>query len=532
MIGVGTLKRRAKSCLRMLGLRRTPVVPTPAIPPEGLQLTPFVCNVCGTSNCLPKHRLGREDGHCAKCRCYGRLRSMMYAVTVRFSPDEIILADMKPRKDIRGVGCSDWGYVDLLAEKFDYVNTFYDEAPKLDLCNVDWSAWPPGSLDFITCTDVLEHVEPPLDGAFNNIHRLLKPGGALIVTVPCTLEPATREHFPDLHDWKIETTADKQRVLVNRRADGTVRRYDNLCFHGGIGLTLEFRLFSRRGLIDSVEKAGLRVAALHDRSIEPYGFPLGGGNFVLVAEKPGGKTNSTSAPPPVDPHQLLFDCQQEIAARRSAGAPDVHDYAGKYRHDELGYWAHIPRWVYHDFREAAAGRKLRCLDVGCAYGTLLLYAIKSLGCEPYAIDFLPYLDQSLIDDYEVRYQINNIEREDFPWPVRFDVILFTEILEHLNFNALPTLEKLRGLLAPAGRLYLSTPDASQWGKQTKYYPSYRKLPMPSPDARWPVIDDHVWQFSESELKKLLAAAGFQIARFDYSAGCGRRHFNVALEAVT
>ena len=179
-----------------------------------------------------------------KCQCYGRLRSMMYAVTAHFSPDEIILAPMKPRKDIRGVGCSDWGYTDLLAEKFDYVNTFYDREPQLDLCNVDWSRWPPGSVDFITCTDVLEHVEPPIERAFDNMRRLLKPGGVAILTVPTTLEPATREHFPDLHDWRIETEGE-QRVVVNRRRDGTIERFDNLCFHGGEGLTLEFRLFSR-----------------------------------------------------------------------------------------------------------------------------------------------------------------------------------------------------------------------------------------------------------------------------------------------
>lgn len=260
---------------------------------------------------------------------------------------------------------------------------------------------------------------------------------------------------------------------------------------------------------------------------KPRAIPLNGNNFALIDETHDGKENSSST----DPYQILLACQKEITARTTPPEPTGYGYAPKYRDAEFGYWAHIPRWVYCDFHEAAAGgKKLRCLDVGCAYGTLLLHAIKSLGCEPYATDFIRYLDASLVNDYKIHYQINNIEREAFPWQGPFDVIFFTEVLEHLNFNAKPTLRKLRDMLATGGRLYLSTPDASQWGKQTKYYAAYSELPMPSPDSDLPVIDDHVWQFSEGELRRVVAAAGFRIARFDYSSGGGNRHFNLALEA--
>jgi len=68
----------------------------------------------------------------------------MYAVTAHFSPTEMILAHYGARKDIRGLGCSDWGYSDLLANKFDYINTFYDHKPQLNLCDVDWERWAAG----------------------------------------------------------------------------------------------------------------------------------------------------------------------------------------------------------------------------------------------------------------------------------------------------------------------------------------------------------------------------------------------------
>jgi SAM-dependent methyltransferase len=281
MAGMMTLKTSARACARRVWY-------SCGLPPPPNRRNPmqtFVCNVCGTPNTLPRERLTREDGHCSACQCYGRLRSIVYAVMKQFSPGEPILARMEPRKDIRGIGCSDWGYTDYFAEKFDYTNTFYDEAPQLDLCQVDWSRWPRNSFDFITSTDVLEHVAPPVETAFQNMYDLLKPGGVTILTVPMNLDRATREHFPNLHDWRIETT-ESGHVLVNQRTDGAVERFDQLCFHGGKGLTLEFRFFSRRGLIRTINRAGFRIATIYEKTIGPYAIPLIRNNIVVVAEKP------------------------------------------------------------------------------------------------------------------------------------------------------------------------------------------------------------------------------------------------------
>ena len=242
--------------------------------------------------------------------------------------------------------------------------------------------------------------------------------------------------------------------------------------------------------------------------------------------------NDNAALTSVNPYHVMSDCQDEITARRETPGPDISNYGARYRPVELGYWQHIPQWIYEDFgRRSAPERQLQCLDVGCAYGTLLLFAVKLLGCKPYAIDFVNFIDPSLVKDYGIQYSINNIEREPFPWDICFEIILFTEVLEHLNYNAVSTLKKLRNLLAPGGRLYLSTPDASQWGRQTKYYSRYPDVPMFSADSQHSVIDDHVWQFNEIELKQVVSDAGFRIVRHDYSPGTGMRHFNVTLAAA-
>ena len=43
--------------------------------------------------------------------------------------------------------------------------------------------FPPGSFDTVVCTEVLEHVPHPAR-ALAEIHRVLKPGGFLVLTVP------------------------------------------------------------------------------------------------------------------------------------------------------------------------------------------------------------------------------------------------------------------------------------------------------------------------------------------------------------
>jgi len=216
----------------------------------------------------------------------------------------------------------------------------------------------------------------------------------------------------------------------------------------------------------------------------------------------------------------IVKCQAEIAA-----FDPYPYYLRKYRSVESYTWLHIPKWMCEDSEKHKIER---CLDIGFAYGTLSLFSKKVFGCQNYCIDCVDkYLNQALVQKYGFVFSRNNIELDPFPWEVTFDVIIFTEVLEHFNFSCVPTLRKIRTLLAEDGRLYLSTPDASQWGKITKYYSSLDE--MPKPQKGLPIIDDHVYQFDKEELFGVLEASGFTVDRFDYSPGVAYRHFNLALK---
>ena len=153
-----------------------------------------------------------------------------------------------------GIGLSDWpGYAKPLERLMRYQNTYYTREPRLDITNP-----PPhleGHADFVIASDVFEHVTPPVDKAFAGACRLLKPGGAVVFSVPYGLAGDTIEHFPNLHDLSIHGKgADLH--LVNRTAQGTFEMFRGLCFHGGEDATLEMRVFSLPSLEAHCRAAG------------------------------------------------------------------------------------------------------------------------------------------------------------------------------------------------------------------------------------------------------------------------------------
>jgi SAM-dependent methyltransferase len=178
--------------------------------------------------------------------------------------------EFRAEKSIAGLGMSDWdGYARLLAQKFSYTNTYYHAEPRLDITRIDESM--AGKYRFVISSDVFEHIPPRgLDDAFRNARRLLQPGGFFLLTVPFLHQPDTREHFPRLHDYRIEEI-EGRRVLVNRTIDGEEERFDDLVFHGGEGMTLEMRMFAAKDLKRRLLAAGFRSVEFHGENEAPCG---------------------------------------------------------------------------------------------------------------------------------------------------------------------------------------------------------------------------------------------------------------------
>ncbi|NUS39884.1 MAG: methyltransferase domain-containing protein [Lysobacter sp.] len=286
--------RRVRHALqrRLAGLRAACTRPRAAVP-EG-QFA-FRCNICGAHGHAAAALLrDREAPTCSVCRSNQRFRALMAALQARLLGEVGPLRLQRPRKELTGLGMSDAGlYADWLEAKFDYTNTFFHAEPFLDIQRPDPRY--EGRCDFLVTSDVLEHVLPPIASAFANLHALLKPGGVLAMTVPYGLQAGTREHFPELHAFRIQGEG-ARRHLVNRTRDGREQVFHDLLFHGGDGATLEMRVFALADLVDLLRGAGFIDIRVHDAALAEWGiFPDGPCSHPITAIAGAVKPASTAA---------------------------------------------------------------------------------------------------------------------------------------------------------------------------------------------------------------------------------------------
>lgn len=282
----------------------------------------FTCNLCGTSNTV--EAVPWEPSTCTGCGSNVRMRALIYMLAEELFGEALPLPEFPQYENIKGFGMSDaLCYATPLAEKVNYSNTFYDRQPYLDITESHPDQY--GTYDFILSSDVFEHVAPPVERAFDEAFRLLKPNGFLCVTVPSShLAEETVEHYPDVYQYSVIELAGEH-VLINRKKDRTLEIHGNLQFHGGIGATLEMRLFSQKDLERKFRAAGFSEVALQMEPVERFGIGFEGPwSRPFVARKQPFPKLSVSARPPKRETVSLAGRQTEPAG--DAAAQVTHLY--------------------------------------------------------------------------------------------------------------------------------------------------------------------------------------------------------------
>ena len=93
------------------------------------------------------------------------------------------LGEIHPDWSRVGIGISD--DVELssrLSSKFFYSNTFFDAFPYLDIRKVPNIAYK--AFEFVSISDVLEHIDVDIKKAIRGVSKLLKPDGFAVLSVP------------------------------------------------------------------------------------------------------------------------------------------------------------------------------------------------------------------------------------------------------------------------------------------------------------------------------------------------------------
>lgn len=232
----------------------------------------FICPVCEKLSYGSKASGLREGYNCRICGATGRERSV--ALAVKECANEL-KRDLK--SEIMVVGVSDGGVTEkFLKSKYgvNYTNYHFHQQPHLDIKN------PPLTLEksaeIVVCSEVLEHVSAPVHMAFEGLFKILKPGGYLVMSVPHTDDSGVHlEHFPEMSSFEVDMS---EAVPVLRGTDlkGEYFESRNLVFHGGIGETLEHRVFSESSLISFLYAAGFSKVSwsqnsrIHGVQFEPW----------------------------------------------------------------------------------------------------------------------------------------------------------------------------------------------------------------------------------------------------------------------
>lgn len=178
------------------------------------------------------------------------LATLMIGLKIQPCPLSEVAADWSRR----GIGLSDMPPVaPALHSRWDYTNTYLHRFPRVDITT------PPddlvGELEFVICSDVLEHVPPPVELALERLLSCLRPGGFAVVTVP-TRVVQTAEHYPGLREHEVRQDAEEEPSVAWRDAAGEWHVDHSPDVHGGPGQTLAFRDWAATDLLARLRNAG------------------------------------------------------------------------------------------------------------------------------------------------------------------------------------------------------------------------------------------------------------------------------------
>lgn len=174
----------------------------------------------------------------------------------------------------------------------------------------------------------------------------------------------------------------------------------------------------------------------------------------------------------------------------------------------------------------------RALDIGSHYlhQSVLL---SELGFEVTGVDVELFTSAAFVKERAATFNIRNatvnaLEAGDFlaGQDGQFDLIVFTEILEHITFNPIRFWRRVHELMSPAALIYVSTPNALRpvaWCRQLMHLLAFRGIGLSLDEIMGNVTYGHHWkEYSASEIRRYFAmlSSDFIVTTDWYSSDLG------------
>ncbi|QDH78385.1 methyltransferase domain-containing protein [Echinicola soli] len=156
----------------------------------------------------------------------------------------------------------------------------------------------------------------------------------------------------------------------------------------------------------------------------------------------------------IEKDALIAALKSEITATGNEG--DISYF--EVHHKRFGH-------VYDFLQNRIGNKRLKVLDIGSHYLHTSIMA-KEMGCEVDSMDVSAFWSLPFVRERAAKYNLNPVIEDDLSTLAvpegkkgHYDIILFTEILEHITFNPINFWKAIHGMVKDGGLIYISTPNS-------------------------------------------------------------------------